>query len=72
MTMQEWRDSNATADSAADAFRDVLRLVEAPDRTVNSVRSGASHKGEALVYVGHLPAQVVERLAERVRRGTRP
>ncbi|MFD9792166.1 hypothetical protein ACFWXK_14585 [Streptomyces sp. NPDC059070] len=70
MTMQEWRDSNAVADSAAEAFRDVLRLVDAPERTLNSVRGAASHKGEALVHVGHLAADVVERLAERVRRGT--
>ncbi|MFD9789582.1 hypothetical protein ACFWXK_01380 [Streptomyces sp. NPDC059070] len=72
MTMQEWRDSNATADNAANAFRDMLRLVDAPDRTINSVRGTASHKGEALVYVGHLPADVVERLAERVRLAVAP
>ncbi|WHM37025.1 hypothetical protein [Streptomyces sp. BPTC-684] len=66
MDMQEWRDSTATADNAANAFRDLLRLADAPDRTINSVRGAASHKGEALVYIGHLPANVVERLAERV------
>lgn len=67
MDMQQWRDSTATADDAANVFRSLLQMAGAPDRTINSVRGTASHKGEALVYVGHLPADVVERLAERVR-----
>ncbi|WHM38846.1 hypothetical protein [Streptomyces sp. BPTC-684] len=72
MDMQEWRDSNATADDAANAFREMLRLADAPDRTINSIRGAATHRGDAVVYVGHLPADVVERLAERVRLAVTP
>ncbi|GGP71912.1 hypothetical protein [Streptomyces melanogenes] len=66
MDMQKWRDSNATANDAANVFRSLLHMVGAPDRTINSVRGAASHTGESLVYVGHLPADVVERLGERI------
>ncbi|WHM37398.1 hypothetical protein [Streptomyces sp. BPTC-684] len=72
MNMQEWRDSTATADDAANVFRSLLQMVGAPDRTINSIRGAATHRGAAVVYVGHLPADVVERLAERVRLAVTP
>ncbi|RCH68045.1 hypothetical protein DT019_13690 [Streptomyces sp. SDr-06] len=67
MTMQEWRDATITASSAAEATREALRLVGASERTINSIRGSATHRGEPLVHVGHLPAEVAERLSERVR-----
>ncbi|MFD9792368.1 hypothetical protein ACFWXK_15625 [Streptomyces sp. NPDC059070] len=67
MEMQEWRDSNATAEAAATALREVLKQLGASPRTLNSLRGTASHKGDALVHVGHLPAAIAERLAEHVR-----
>ncbi|MFI1101008.1 hypothetical protein [Streptomyces melanogenes] len=65
--MKQWRESTATADNAAKVFRSLLQMAGAPERTINSVRGAANHKGESLVYVGHLPADVVDRLAERLR-----
>ena len=63
MTMQEWRDCTAAASNAADALREALRLVGAPERTINSVRGSTTHRGRPLVHIGHLPAEVAERLA---------
>ncbi|MBD0747492.1 hypothetical protein [Streptomyces sp. CBMA152] len=45
------------------------RLAGAPERTINSVRGSATHHGRPLVHIGHLPADIAERLAERARRG---
>ncbi|PKV89805.1 hypothetical protein BX283_7450 [Streptomyces sp. TLI_146] len=69
MTMQQWRDVTATAGDAANAMREALRQAGAEERTIHSVRGSADHRGKPLVHVGHLPADVVERLCELARLG---
>lgn len=70
--MQQWRDSYKVANDAASAFRDALALAGAPRRTTTAINSTVGQQGTALVYVGYLPADLAELLAEAIRKGARP
>ncbi|WTL06067.1 hypothetical protein OG501_12320 [Streptomyces niveus] len=66
--MQQWRDGRKAAGEATEALREVLADRGFPADWFSHLRPVVAYSGRPLVHIGVLPADMVEQLAEALRR----
>ncbi|EST28810.1 hypothetical protein M877_13790 [Streptomyces niveus NCIMB 11891] len=71
LEMQQWRDGRKAAGEATEALREALAARGFPADWFN-LRPVVAYSGRPLVHLGALPADVVEQLAEALRRDELP
>ncbi|MFD8981849.1 hypothetical protein [Streptomyces sp. NPDC059564] len=72
MDMQTWRDGHDRATDAADAIRAALIALGVSESEWSGIRPTVTRTGRPYVHLGQLPADVVEQLAELLRRVATP
>ncbi|RDG39470.1 hypothetical protein DVH02_03925 [Streptomyces corynorhini] len=68
MDMQQWRDGRKSADDATYALKEALAACGFPEHQYRHARPVLPHSGRPYVHLGLIPAAMVEKIAEALRR----
>lgn len=70
--MQQWRDGRKAAENATEALSGALVALGIGAERVSRLRSVVAYSGRPYVHLGAMPADLVERMAEALRRDGLP
>ena len=70
--MQQWRDGRKAAEDATEALSGALVALGIEAERVSHLRPVVAYSGRPYVHVGAMPADMVERMAEALRRADPP
>lgn len=70
--MQQWRDGRKAAENATEALSGALVALGIEAERVSHLRPVVAYSGRPYVHMGAMPADLVERMAEAVRRDGPP
>ncbi|MBT3075685.1 MULTISPECIES: hypothetical protein [Streptomyces] len=70
--MQQWRDGRKAAENATEALSGALAELGIEAERVSHLRPVVAYSGRPYVHMGAMPADMVERMAEALRRADPP
>ncbi|UQA36321.1 MULTISPECIES: hypothetical protein [unclassified Streptomyces] len=70
--MQQWRDGRKAAEDATEALSGALVALGIEAERVSHLRPVVAYSGRPYVHMGAMPADMVERMAEALRRDDPP